>query len=446
MTHKLTFSLLFAIVGLYLGLGWRYATQTPDWQIPDEPAHYNYIRQIAEDGKIPVIQAGDWDTDYQNLLTGTGFNPAHLSELNRIQYEDHQPPLYYLLAAPLYAASDGNLTTLRLFSVLIGLGVVLSAFAVIYLLFPESPWLALSTAAFIAFLPQNLAFLSGVNNDPLAEWMVGITLLAVVFYLKKPHVTPRDALLLGLLVGIALLTKVTIYFLAGIAGIAVLLRGRREGWPRAFWGQQAAYFLIPALLLGGLWWVRNLSVYGGTDFLGLQRHDRVAAGQLQTETYIERDLNGSRSTYYKNYAYTTFHSFWGQFGWMAVPMHPRVYRLLLLVVIGVLVGAGLYLVQNRKNLTVEQWEMLLLFDLVLVFVVAAYMLYNLQFVQFQGRYLYPALIPFGLIVAMGLSGWAELAARRVSILRWTPVLIVILMALLAWYALETYIIGVLPTF
>ncbi|MBZ0308522.1 MAG: DUF2142 domain-containing protein [Anaerolineae bacterium] len=434
--------MLFVIAGLYVLLGWQYAIQTPDWQIPDEPAHYNYIRQLADEGKIPVIQAGDWDTEYQNLLTSTGFDPAYLSELNRIQYEDHQPPLYYLLATPLYAASDGNLTMLRLFSVLIGLGVVLSAFAVIWLLFPESPWLALSTAAFVAFLPQNLAFLSGVNNDPLAELMVGITLLAVAFYLKQPQITSRDSLLLGLLVGIALLTKVTIYFLAGIAGIAVLLRGKREGWPREFFLRQLGYFLIPALLLGGVWWGRNLSVYGGTDFIGLQRHDRVAAGQLQTETYIERDLNGSRSTYYKNFAYTTFHSFWGQFGWMAVPMHPRLYKLLLLAVMGLLIGAGLYFARNRKTLTVEQWEMLLLFDLVLVFVAAAYMLYNLQFVQFQGRYLYPALIPFGFTAAVGLSGWVELASKRAS--RWTPVLMVLLLVLLAWYALETYIIGVLP--
>ena len=28
----------------------RYATRTPDWQAPDEPAHVNYVRQIADEG------------------------------------------------------------------------------------------------------------------------------------------------------------------------------------------------------------------------------------------------------------------------------------------------------------------------------------------------------------------------------------------------------------
>lgn len=440
MQRELTFSLLFAIAVLYLVLGWRYATRTPDWQVPDEPAHYNYIRQLVTENKIPVINLGDWDTEYQNLLTSTGFNPVHLNELERIEYEDHQPPLYYLLAAPVYKISDGDLTTLRLFSVLIGLGAVLAAFAAVYLLFPETPWLGLSTAAFIAFLPQNLTFLSGVNNDPLAELMVGINLLGIVFYLKKSSIQHRDALLLGVLVGIALLTKATIYFLAGIAGLAIFLRWRRERWPWRTLRQHLAYFIVPALLLGGLWWGRNLSVYGGVDFLGLQRHDEVAAGQLQTDVYIERDLNGSRSTYYKNYAYTTFHSFWGQFGWMAVPMPSHMYRILLGIVVFTLAGLVPYFSQNYKQFTVEQWEVLLLFDLVMVLVIAAYMIYNLQFVQFQGRYLYPALIPFGFITAAGLSGWAEVFARRIPILRWAPVLIVMLLAGLAWYALETYII------
>ncbi|MDI6834774.1 MAG: MarR family winged helix-turn-helix transcriptional regulator, partial [Rhizobiaceae bacterium] len=32
---------------VYLALASLYAIRTPAWQAPDEPAHYNYIRQIA---------------------------------------------------------------------------------------------------------------------------------------------------------------------------------------------------------------------------------------------------------------------------------------------------------------------------------------------------------------------------------------------------------------
>lgn len=439
---RLTLFLLILIVGMYLVLAVRYATETPDWQVPDEPAHYNYIRQL-EDGAIPVIRMGDWDTEYQNTLTSTGFNPIHLNELDRIQYEDHQPPLYYILATPIFAASDGNLTTLRLFSVFIGLGVILASFAVLYRLFPEMPLLALGVAAFIAFLPQHLSFLSGVNNDPLAGLMVGLILLRVVTYLQKPTVQKQDAILLGVLVGLACLTKVTVYFLAGVVGVAILLRGWREKWSRPVAIQQIGLFLLPALVMGGVWWGRNLSVYGGTDFLGLQRHDEVAAGQLQTADYIERDLNGNRTQYYKNYAYTTFHSFWGQFGWMAIPMPTRIYRILLGGVLFCLMGFGLFALQNYRHWQRPQKEMLFLLMLTLGLVGAAYLLYNRQFVQFQGRYLYPALIPMGFLLAGGLSGWAHLLPAK-SYTRWIPVLVMLLLAWLAWYALGTYITPNLP--
>jgi hypothetical protein len=45
----------------------------------------------------------------------------------------------------------------------------------------------------------------------------------------------------------------------------------------------------------------------------------------------------------------------------------------------------------------------------LVFTVLSYLWYNLQFVQHQGRYLFPALIPLGLMFSAGLS---EVLQRR----------------------------------
>jgi len=38
---------LSLLIMLYLALGTLYAVQTPIWQVPDEPAHYNYIRYLA---------------------------------------------------------------------------------------------------------------------------------------------------------------------------------------------------------------------------------------------------------------------------------------------------------------------------------------------------------------------------------------------------------------
>ena len=78
----------------------------PAWQAPDEPAHYNYIRYLAETGRFPVLQMGDYPHDYLEEIKSRRF-PPDLS-IDPIRYEYHQPPLYYSLAAPVYLLAKGR--------------------------------------------------------------------------------------------------------------------------------------------------------------------------------------------------------------------------------------------------------------------------------------------------------------------------------------------------
>jgi 4-amino-4-deoxy-L-arabinose transferase-like glycosyltransferase len=443
MTRRVERSLLVAVLLAYGALAALYAIRTPDWQAPDEPAHVNYIRQIAENGALPVLEPGDWQQEYQEELTASGFDPALLGRLETVQYEDHQPPLYYLLQAPIYAATGGDLLALRLVSVTLGAGVVLAAWAVLRALFPERPALALTGAAFVAFLPQHLSILGSVSNDPLAELIVGLTLLVAVRYLRGEARGASPALL-GELVGLALLTKTTIYFLGGIAVVTVLLRWRRERWPWQVAARQLVAVLVPALILGGVWWARNLSTYGGLDFTGLDRHDEVTVGQPRTAEYIDEVYGGSFGRYLEAFLATTFRSFWGQFGWMALIMPRWAYAAFALFSLGVLAGAALYVRQARwpGALSGPQRDGLVLLALTLGFVLAAYLLYNVTFVQFQGRYLYPALIPLALLVAIGLAGWAQplpAVARGLA-----PVVLMFALAAFSLYALEWVITPNLP--
>lgn len=467
MIRRSEWIVLGVIVVVYFALAAMYAVRTPDWQAPDEPAHYNYIRQIADDLALPVLKRGDWNQDDQERLKASGFAPAvmecyHLMKggvcvgMEVIQYEDHQPPLYYLLQAPVYALTGGDLLALRLVSALLGAGVVICAWAALRRLFPGWPVLALAGAGFIAFLPQHLSILGSVSNDALAELIAAATLLAVVVYVVGP--SPADLtggaqqtapLQIGILVGLALITKTTIYFLGGIAALAVLLRWRRARWP---WRKAARHFaavLIPALIIGGVWWARNVIVYGGLDFTGLGRHDEVVIGQTRTADYIDGTCQGSTRCYLENFAETTFHSFWGQFGWMAVPMPMNIYRVLLLGTLGLLAGAALFAWRFVRTLSGPQRDALIVFAAVIVLVAAEYVLYNRSFVQFQGRYLYPALIPLALIAVAGLSGWSSLVETRFPVSRfpvlvWLPVVVIFGLALFAWYALDTYLVPNLP--
>jgi 4-amino-4-deoxy-L-arabinose transferase-like glycosyltransferase len=467
MIHRLEWILISVIVAAYLALATSYATRTPDWQAPDEPAHYNYVRQIADEGKLPTLSMGDWNQPYQNALTAYNFAPALTDCINppegvpcpglpTVQYEDHQPPLYYLLQAPIYALTGGDLIAMRMLSVLMGAGVVSCTWAVLRIVLPRWPHLALTGAGFVAFLPEHLAILGSVTNDALAELIAGLTLLAVVVYLgntrslaldgEKTELRPLSPWVLGVLVGLALITKTTVYYLGGIAVLAVLVRWRRARWPWRIAARHVMAVIIPALLIGGAWWARNLYVYGGIDFTGLARHNEVTVGQLRTVDYIQHELGGSERQYLENFATTTFHSFWGQFGWMALPMPTNVYRVFLLFTLVVLSGAVLFAWRRGvpRKLLPPQQDALIIFAAVIVLAGAEYVLYNLDFVQFQGRYLYSALIPLAFLVAIGLNGWTSLFENVLPAMDWVPVAAMMGLAVFAWYALDTYIVPNLP--
>ena len=194
--------------------GTLFALYTPPWQAPDEPAHFNYIRQVAEAGCCPVIQSGDWDSAYLDALKAARFAPELLDDQDAIQYEDHHPPLYYLLASVVYKLSAGDLIALRLFSVVLGAGVVILSYACSRRILPNQPQIALGVMALVAFLPQHLHMMSAVNNDSLAELLVGIALLWLLRYLDSADAPVWP---IALIVGLALLTKITIYFLAPLA-------------------------------------------------------------------------------------------------------------------------------------------------------------------------------------------------------------------------------------
>jgi 4-amino-4-deoxy-L-arabinose transferase-like glycosyltransferase len=221
------FALLILLV--YIIVGVLFAVITPPWQAPDEPAHYNTIRQVAENGCCPTIELGDWQLAYQNELVSARFAPELLDRLETIQYEDHQPPLYYLLSSVVYRLFNGSLTALRIFSVLIGTGLVACMFAIVQRLFPDRPGVVIGSTLLFAFIPQHMAMLSAVNNDGLSELFIALTLLATINYLTSETETQLREWVLGLLVGAIFITKSTGYFMAAVVPIAIVWRNVVDG-------------------------------------------------------------------------------------------------------------------------------------------------------------------------------------------------------------------------
>lgn len=464
MTNKnLSYGLLAVIVLVFVVIGALYAVKTPPWQSPDEPTHYNYIAQVAADGCCPVIEMGDWDSDVLEQLKADRF-PEN-ADLSQIEYEDHQPPFYYLLLLPVYIVTGGSLIALRLASVVLGMGGPLAAYFVVARLLPRYRILALTTAAFVAFIPQRVAIMASVNNDSLAETVLGITLVVAITYLGNPGSTDLEgrampltessrphAAALGGLLGVAFLTKLTIYLPAAAAvGLAVVLRWRTERHSGRWLAEQVVWAAGLALVIGSLWWVRNAVVYGWPDIFGQIAHNAVVVGQPRTADRIAAISVGS---YLGEYLTTTYHSFWGQFGWMGVPMPDRVYWLIgvfmLIDLFGLLIAFGLF----RRRLELQPWQASSQWVLaaVILATIGNFIGYNLSFVQFQGRYLYTMLIPLGGLVAIGLWGLSMWIGQLLlqykmphqqrweRLLAWLPLVSLSWMPLLAVWALLKYII------
>ena len=432
----------------YLALGAAFAVRTPVWQAPDEPAHYNYVHQLA-DGHWPVIEPGDWDQAWLSEVVGSEFDPVY--PVAGITYEDWQPPLYYLAQWPVYRLSGGSLVAMRLLSVLFGAGVVALAWVAGRAVFDGDAPRALAVAAFVAFLPQHLAILGSVNNDSLAELIIAAILALLV--LPWPDRPPRGRLLaLGLLLGAGFLTKATAYLMAPVIGVFLLARywpvkpdrsARPDRLPQPVRSLVRALLLVfvPALLLGLLWWGRNVSVYGGLDVMAKGAHDAVVVGQPRTAEWIAQyGLGGTIGRFLR----TTFTSFWGQFGWMAAPLPGWMVGPLLVgtvaAVVGLAVVSGQWSVAGRR----KRLQTLVL-GLTFLLTLALLVFYNLTFVQHQGRYLFPALIPIAVGFTAGLGYWLRPLERRWSWAAWLlPLGFAAVLGGMAMYALWRVLPGLAP--
>ncbi len=416
-SKRTSFCLLAAIIITYLVIGTLYALQTPKWQVPDEPAHFNYIEYVALQNQLPILQVGDYPHHYLEEIKAARF-PLHMS-IASIRYESWQPPLYYSLAAVLYRLTsslsfDLQFLALRLFSVVLGAVVLWAIYRLVREVFPNNEFLALAATAFAATVPMHLAMSAGINNDILAE----LLLLLIVWQCVRIVQNGLDlqcGAITGILLGLAMLTKTTIY--AGAAVIATAISLQHElhyESPAQMVARKLCRLLgvfALAMLFATPWFIRNAQVYGNLDILVWQRHNIVVSGQLRTADLLgEIGLLGLL----QEFALTTFRSFWAQFGWMGVLVDQRIYTSLALL--SGLLGLGFVLFilrvgrgevspssgQNEIQPTAEQCRVLVLLGASALLTLFLYLGYNVKFVQHQGRYLFSALGSIALGAALGL--------------------------------------------
>ncbi len=235
----------------------------PPFEGKDEVAHFAYVNQLAENGTLPDSGGETYSPKEMLVLQGLHYTSVEFTPQTpaiataaeqRTLTKDldsratlrgngmagvatPEPPLYYALATIPYALGGGNVLTklqlMRLAGALFGALTALLVFLFLRETLPNVPWAATVGALCVALQPL-FAFMSGsVNPDTMLYAVAAGVLLCLARALRR-GLTPRLAVVLGILIAAGFLTKLDfVGFAIGVfAYLAVsAVRGaRRGGW------------------------------------------------------------------------------------------------------------------------------------------------------------------------------------------------------------------------
>lgn len=421
--------LTVCLFALALGLSLFSLAFAPPWQVPDEPQHVQLASLVADTGRWPNL-ADVWNAEalqsrvYQSLvrhqfwkIRGHRLPPPSLWESTApdlLLPPVYAPPAYYATAACWLRLSgcpdiDCRLLSLRLLSVVLGMAALYLVHRANLTVFAGRTSLALASTTLAALLPMRVFMSGGATSDSLAVVVGAAVVCAMTAWVSRP-LTPRRGAALGLLLALALLTKRTTAFLVPLALVFLVLNRRRGLGSRRWWasaGLGAVCFLVPLVLWtaarppltspGQTW---PFPGYGPEGLLGVRLE--WVTRLLSRDAWTLAALRG-----YVLSLGITFASFWGDFGWLTVPLNPWWYAVL--AVLSGLAGLG-WMLRWRHSVVLKPAEALVLwgvaFGLLQVLVTTIG-----QGIPQQGRYLFPALAPIACFLTLG---WSELWPRRVE--------------------------------
>lgn len=317
---------LFFLIYIFICLGFFYSYLTPFNRAPDEAAHLNYVAHLARDYRLPDPSLITGMADYQASVVGSfaefkdlyglPFFPFFedwliLHENNQfLFFELHQPPLYYILAAPIFMLSqklsyENSYLLIRLLSLLFGTATVYLVYKIGQMIFEKNVYLRLAMPTFVVAIPFFVYLSSVVNNDSLSIFLSTLLILMCLKLLKGLVLTKKVYFISGLIISFSLLAKVTIYPIILLFLIILLWKAKSQS---IFVKNLILYTLIPIMIIAGPWFMRNYLIQG--DFMGW--------GKLKSEFFPEQQkLDVVSINQWLRYL---FESFWAKFiNWSSGP-------------------------------------------------------------------------------------------------------------------------------
>jgi len=404
-TISLKSALSWSII-LYIILTGLLIWRVPLGAAPDESAHWDYIAYVAENHSLPVFK---------------------ITKAPDYGYEFHQPPLYYVLNAPMWKAfhgSDAARYAARIFSLICGAFCIFFLWDALKVLFPSRPEITILATLFAGLWPLHQAIGASSSNDALTG-LASAVLLWIIAKATQDGWQWRHSIWLGIVAGLAILTKSSCLvpaFAAFGGAVHLLWRGHKNnpGGKSTFMAivPQIGLALLLTLAIGGWWLARNQMLYGDPLAMGVFQK---AFSQSSPGPDIFFAAGVSVLTYLRALLSITFCTFWGLFAGpntalqilnpfgskgansAALPAIPFILIFLIASIFGVW---GIWR-KLRGGIDKSTFTHIVLTWWMIEFALVAlsWLQFNTHFFQAQARYFHPAMLP----IVAGISyGWVNI--------------------------------------
>jgi hypothetical protein len=454
-----------ALIAFLNALCW--SVVTPPFQVTDETHHFSYVQQLAETGTLPhatspELYSPEEATALRDLHENEiQFSPethtiSTLAEQRTLERDlsrplsargsggagsaTSNPPLYYALQVIPYALGSGGtilkrLTLMRLLSALMAGITAFFAFLFLREALPRVPWAWTVGGLGVALAPL-LGFISGGVNPDSMLFAVSAAIFYCLARAFRRGLTPRLAIVIGLVMVFGFLTKLNFIGLAPGIVLGMVLLARCE----ARTSGRGAYrrLLAPALLIA----VSPVAVYALVNLASGHPAFGIASGGFNSLTgaggSITHELSFTWQLYLPrlpgmhNYFEEVFtaRQIWfdglvGLYGWLDTAFPGWVYDFALLPALFI---AGLCLreiIQRRAVLRYRLGEIvtyaIISLGVLVLIGLSGYQNASTYAAEFaEPRYLLPMLVLWGAALALAARGagrrWGPVAGALIVVL------------------------------
>lgn len=438
-SHGLFTSILIGYVVLAVG----FSAANPIYESTDELHHFRYIRYIQQYGTLPeqrddqpriqahhpplyyliAVLATSWIAPDRDVLYEPAQNPYYGYRYWEINNDNKNRYLHGPDEAWPYQGVVLMVHVARWVNVLLGALMVWVTYQIGLTILQEqketsrqgNKGIAAGAAAIVAFNPQFL-FMSGAINNDIIAGLFGSILLWLGVTIIRDGLSTRRSIFLTLAFGLALMAKFNLAFALPLVELALLI----GVWPKRDWRgfiKANVFLLIGLALFAGWWFVRNTQLYG--EPTGVQRMNELWGGRDPRESFW---LAVSEIPY-------AWSSLWGRFGYGQIPLPDAVYTSALVVtVLGVIGLIAAFVRRTFDGAQIKQLVLVIFSALLFSAALFGYMMSSTA--GPMGRFYFPGLSAFGLLLALG---WWQITHHAPRITQYVVPLATFTLAFIAFF-------------